>query len=320
MSSRAHLGGMVREDLLRHGGRITDPGFLALASYRFGRWRGDLRAGAVRKVLRLPYLVLHRRVRNRHRIELHYTAVVGRRVLVSERGDIVIGNRVEIGEGCAIGQGVTMGKTSNDARGWPVIGRGVTVGPGAVVVGDISIGDGATIGPNSVVLAGVPAGAVVSTRPAIRVPVDDPDPPGAARRLRDDVRASSVPVDGRSGERGLRKRRVHVARSARVGRGLRVDRDGNVGIGHQVSLGDDCVLGYGSTVGWCPDREPSRVPATRLGDRVVLAAGSVVLAGVTVGDDVTIGPNAVISADVAPGATMVCPPAGILRPLRPTTA
>jgi serine O-acetyltransferase len=320
MSSHALLGGVVREDLVRHGGRIADAGFLALANYRFGRWRGELPAGVVRKLLRLPYLVLHRRVRNRHRIELHYTAVVGRRVRFSERGDIVIGNRVEIGEGCAIGHGVTMGKISDDARGWPVIGPRVTVGPGAVVVGDIRIGDGASIGANSVVLADVPAGAVVSARPAIPVPADGGQLPTSARRLRDDVLASSLPVGEPFTERRIRKRRLRIARTAHVGRRLRVDRDGNVGIGHQASLGDDCVLGYGVTVGWCPDREPAQAPATRLGDRVVLAPGSVVLAGVTVGDDATIGPNAVVTADVPPGAIMVCPSAGILRPLRPTTA
>jgi serine O-acetyltransferase len=320
MALGARLGGVVGEDLVRHAGRIADPGFLALANYRFGRWRGDLPAGVVRKLLRLPYLAVHRHVRNRHRIELHYTAVVGARVLVSERGDIVIGNRVEIGEGCTIGHSVTIGKTSDDAQGWPVIGRGVTVGPGAVVVGDIRIGDGARIGANSVVLADVPAGAVVSARPAVPLPADDGDLPTSARRLRDDVTASSLAVEGASAARRIRRRRVHVARTAHVGRGLRVDRDGNVGIGHQASLGDDCVLGYGVTVGWCPDREPSRAPATRLGDRVVLAPGSVVLAGVTVGDDATIGPNAVVTSDVPPGATMICPSAGILRPLRPTAA
>jgi serine O-acetyltransferase len=320
MSSRARLGGVVKEDLVRHGGRIGDPGFLALTNYRFGRWRGELPAGAVRKLLRLPYLLLHRHIRNRHRIELHYTASVGRRVIFSERGDIVIGNRVEIGEECAIGHSVTMGKTSDDARGWPVIGRGVTVGPGAVVVGDIRIGDGARIGANSVVLADVPAGAAVSARPAIPLPADDGDLPASARKLRDDVLASSLPVEGTSAERRARRRRVRVARTAQVGRDLRVARDGNVGIGHQVYLGEDCVLGYGVTVGWCPDREPAQGQATRLGDRVMFAPGSVVLAGVTVGDDATIGPNAVVTSDVPPGATMICPSAGILRPLRPTAA
>jgi serine O-acetyltransferase len=324
MPSMRSFAGLVREDYARHGSRLSNPGFVALFSYRFGRWRDGLPAGKVRKLLRLPYLVLHRRVRNRHRIELHYTTVVGRRVRLSGRGDIVIGNRVVLGDDCSVGQGVTLGKTRDDATGWPVIGDRVAIGPGAVIAGDIRVGDDAVVGPNSVVLADVPAGARVSARGAVpeKVP-ENPVAPGASGT------ASTRVFEATTGARPLasalqrfvtRMRRISIEDAASVGPGLRLHRDGNIAIGEAATIGRDGLVGYGVTVGWRDDVEASRTPVTRLGDRVVLGSGSVVLAGVTIGDDARIGVNAVVTDDVPAGAGVVCPRAGVLRSLRATTA
>jgi serine O-acetyltransferase len=313
---------LVREDLVRHGSRVSNPGFLALFSYRFGAWRDGLRAGKVRKLLRLPYLVLHRRVRNRHRIELHYTAVVGRRLRLSGRGDVVIGNRVVLGDDCSVGQGVTLGKTREDATGWPVIGDRVAIGPGAVIAGDIRVGDDVVVGPNSVVLADVPAGARVSARAAVPENVPgDPSECGAS------AVASTRPYGAAIGARPLtsalhrsvlRMRRIGIQDVAGLGSGLRLHRDGNISIGEGVTIGRDGVVGYGVTIGWRAEVAMAPAPVTRLGDRVLLGSGSVVLAGVTIGDDARIGVNAVVTDDVPAGAGVVCPPAGVLRSLRAT--
>lgn len=53
-----------------------------------------------------------------------------------------------------------------DPANYPTLGDNVQIGPGAVVLGPISIGDGATIGPNSVVLHDMPAGALAIGNPA----------------------------------------------------------------------------------------------------------------------------------------------------------
>jgi serine O-acetyltransferase len=156
---------LLREDLAVHGS-LASPGFRAMCMYRFGRWRLELAPGLVRKSLRLVYLVWHRRTRRRYRIELHATATVGRRVHLSDGGDIVIGNGVEIGDGCALSQGVTIGKASERSTGWPRILSGVEIGPGAIIVGAITIGEDAVIEPNAVVTFDVPADAVVSSPPA----------------------------------------------------------------------------------------------------------------------------------------------------------
>lgn len=77
---------------------------------------------------------------------------------------IVIHPDVRIGANCQIMQNVTLG--SNRGGGPPVIGDGVDIGPGARLLGPISVGDNATIGANAVVLRDVPAGATVAGIPA----------------------------------------------------------------------------------------------------------------------------------------------------------
>jgi serine O-acetyltransferase len=324
MTTLGTFGGLVREDLVRHGTRLTNPGFVSLFSYRFGTWRDDLPAGKVRKLLRLPYLAMHRRARNRHRIELHYTAVMGRRLRLSGRGDIVIGNRVVVGDDCSIGQGVTLGKTRDDATGWPVIGDRVSIGPGAVIAGDIHVGNDVVVGPNSVVLADLPAGTRVTARPAApaknpRSP-SEPGLPMAATMRRYATSSAARPLAGALQRLRWRTRRIAIEEPSNIGPGLQVHRDGNLVIGQGVRLGRDAAIGYGVTIGWRDASDGTTATVTRLGDRVELAAGAVVLAGVTVGDDVRIGANAVVAADVPAGEAVVCPPAGVLRSLRPTSA
>jgi serine O-acetyltransferase len=64
-----------------------------------------------------------------------------------------------IGADFWLNQQVTIGY-SNDTD-VPVIGDGVTVRPGARIVGKLKVGDGATVGMNTVVTGNVPPGATV---------------------------------------------------------------------------------------------------------------------------------------------------------------
>lgn len=155
---------LVREDAARHGD-WRRPGARALIMYRFGAWRADLRWSALKKGLWPVYALLYRHVRDRYRIEVHYTARIGRRVRLADQGDIVLGNWVTIGDDCVIGPHVTLGKASEKSVGWPQLGSAVVVEPGAVIIGDITVGNGAHIGPNAVVTASVPDAATVSVEP-----------------------------------------------------------------------------------------------------------------------------------------------------------
>ena len=101
-------------------------------------------------------------------IEIHPAAVIGSGVFFDHAMGVVVGETAEIGEGCTIYQGVTLGGTSlyKGAKRHPTLGRNVVVGAGAKVLGGFSVGDGAKIGSNAVVTKPVPAGATAVGNPA----------------------------------------------------------------------------------------------------------------------------------------------------------
>jgi serine O-acetyltransferase len=96
-------------------------------------------------------------------IEIHPGAKIGCCVFIDHGMGVVIGETAEIGDGCTIYQGVTLGGTSlyRGAKRHPTLGEGVVVGAGAKVLGGFKVGDGARIGSNAVVVKDVPAGATV---------------------------------------------------------------------------------------------------------------------------------------------------------------
>lgn len=155
------------EDLARHDGDWTLPGFRALAVHRFGVWHRTVKNIYLRKVLSRIWLMLYRYVRNHYGIELPYTAVVGRRVRLEHQGAITIHGFARIGDDCVLRQGVTLGNRSVEQPFLaPVLGSRVDVGAGAVIVGDVVVGDGARVGANAVVLTDVPPGATAVGVPA----------------------------------------------------------------------------------------------------------------------------------------------------------
>ena len=96
-------------------------------------------------------------------IEIHPGAKIGCCVFIDHGMGVVIGETAEIGDGCTIYQGVTLGGTSlyRGEKRHPTLGAGVVVSAGAKVLGGFTVGDGARIGSNAVVLKEVPAGATV---------------------------------------------------------------------------------------------------------------------------------------------------------------
>jgi serine O-acetyltransferase len=96
-------------------------------------------------------------------IEIHPGAKVGRCVFIDHGMGVVIGETAEVGDGCTIYQGVTLGGTSlyRGEKRHPTLGKAVVVGAGAKILGGFTVGDGARIGSNAVVVKEVPAGATV---------------------------------------------------------------------------------------------------------------------------------------------------------------
>lgn len=96
---------------------------------------------------------------------------------------------------------------------------------------------------------------------------------------------------------------------AQVGRRLRIDHFGGVIISGDVQIGDDVILRHGVTLGL---KHEGKRGAPRLGNRVEVGAGAVVLGAVCIGDGAVIGANAVVLQDIPANALAVGIPARVV--------
>lgn len=95
-------------------------------------------------------------------IDIHPGAKIGRRFFIDHGMGVVIGETAEIGDDVLLYQGVTLGGTSSKPeKRHPTLGRGVVVGAGAKVLGNITIGAYSKVGAGSVVVDDVPEHATV---------------------------------------------------------------------------------------------------------------------------------------------------------------
>jgi serine O-acetyltransferase len=96
-------------------------------------------------------------------------------VFIDHGMGVVIGETAEIGDGCTIYQGVTLGGTSlyKGTKRHPTLGKNVVVSAGAKVLGGFTVGDNAKVGSNAVVIKPVPAGATAVGIPARIIQADD---------------------------------------------------------------------------------------------------------------------------------------------------
>src|SRR3954463_1831411 len=108
-------------------------------------------------------------------IEIHPGAKLGDNVFIDHGMGIVIGETAEVGDGCTIYQGVTLGGTSltKGAKRHPTLGRNVVVGAGAKILGGFTVGDNASVGSNAGVPKPVPEGATAVGIPARIIQADD---------------------------------------------------------------------------------------------------------------------------------------------------
>ena len=100
-------------------------------------------------------------------VDIHPAAHIGRGILIDHATGIVIGETAVVEDDVSILHAVTLGgsgKVTGDRH--PKVRRGVLLGTGCKVIGNIEIGAGAKVGAGSVVLADVPPHVTVTGVPA----------------------------------------------------------------------------------------------------------------------------------------------------------
>jgi len=100
-------------------------------------------------------------------VDIHPGATIGRRVFIDHGFGVVIGQTTIIEDDVLIYQGVTLGGVSLiTGKRHPTIKRGVVIGAGAKILGNITIGENSKVGANSVVVRNVPENSTAVGIPA----------------------------------------------------------------------------------------------------------------------------------------------------------
>jgi serine O-acetyltransferase len=135
-------------------------GYGGLQAYRVAHWLWS----EERNVLAYH---LQSRVSELFAVDIHPAATIGGGVFIDHAHGIVIGETAEVEDDVSMLHSVTLGgtgKAGGDRH--PKIRRGVMIGAGAKVLGNIEVGEDARIAAGSVVLENVPARCTVAGIPA----------------------------------------------------------------------------------------------------------------------------------------------------------
>jgi serine O-acetyltransferase len=135
-------------------------GFMALQTWRVSHWLW----GQGRETIAL---YLQSRISELFQVDIHPAAVMGSGLFIDHATGITIGETARVGDDVSMLHSVTLGGTGAE-RGdrHPKIGKGVLLGAGAKVLGNITIGDYAKVASGSVVLKPVPAHCTAAGVPA----------------------------------------------------------------------------------------------------------------------------------------------------------
>jgi serine O-acetyltransferase len=92
---------------------------------------------------------------------------------------------------------------------------------------------------------------------------------------------------------------------ADIGRRLTIGHQGAMVIHQFCTIGNDCVIRQGVTIGSAEDFDED---GPILGSNVDIGAGAAIIGKVRIGNNVRIGPNAVVITDVPNDSTVFAPP------------
>jgi serine O-acetyltransferase len=105
---------------------------------------------------------------------------------------------------------------------------------------------------------------------------------------------------------------IEIHPGATIGRRFFIDHGMGVVIGETATIGNDCTLYHGVTLGGTSWQKGKRHPT--LGNDVVVGAGAKVLGPIEIGDGARIGSNAVVLRPVPAGSTVVGVPGRLIQP------
>jgi serine O-acetyltransferase len=103
---------------------------------------------------------------------------------------------------------------------------------------------------------------------------------------------------------------IHLPPRCSIGPGLYIGHFGPIILNPQVSLGANCNLSQGVTIGIAGRGDNRGCPA--LGDRVYVGAGAIIFGKIHIGNDAAVGAGAVVTSSVPARAVVVGNPAKLI--------
>lgn len=159
------------------GDAVQKIGFQMMIAYRVMRMLRDVRLTLLAKLA-------SRAIRHLYASEIHWDADLAPGVLIVHGTGLVLSHAARVGPGCILFQHVTLGESIHPERreiGAPTLEADVHVGPGATLLGPISIGRGSKVTASTLVMRDVPPMSIVETpAPTVRPRVAGQTPSGAS--------------------------------------------------------------------------------------------------------------------------------------------
>ena len=103
---------------------------------------------------------------------------------------------------------------------------------------------------------------------------------------------------------------IEIHPGAKFGKRLFIDHGTGIVIGETATVGDDCTIYHGVTLGGTGKDVNKRHPD--IGDNVMIGCGAKILGPIKIGNNVKIGANAVVTKDVQDNSTVVGIPGKVL--------
>lgn len=169
------LRALLSSDLFRQQGRggadhflwefLSNPGFRYVVLFRLCQFLRQFKLAKF--TVYIVTLLWFQKVGRIYGIRIPLSCDIGPGFKVGHWGCIWVNPGVKIGKNFTLAQGITIGRASRGpTRGVPTLGDNVYIGPGACVIGTITLGNNCLISANSVVLQDVPENAVMIGVPA----------------------------------------------------------------------------------------------------------------------------------------------------------
>lgn len=103
---------------------------------------------------------------------------------------------------------------------------------------------------------------------------------------------------------------IEIHPGAKIGRRLFIDHGTGIVIGETATVGNDCTIYHGVTLGGTGKDRNKRHPD--IGDNVMIGCGAKILGPIKIGNNVKIGANAVVTKNVEDNSTVVGIPGKVL--------